>query len=74
MKKKLTEKAKKLITILMKLQLPEEKIMGIMALLQTDEQIDQLCAWVKKNPAQLTMKWKSDLIAAAVAIGIGEEP
>ena len=64
----LTPKAIKLIEVLTRLQLPEEKVQGMLALLQTDEQIDELCRWVKKHPAQLTMEWKKDLMAQAVTI------
>ncbi len=70
MEDKLTLKAQKLMKILMKLKLPKEKVLGMMAMLQTDEQIDELCAWVKEHPAQLTMEWKKNLIAATVTITI----
>ena len=71
MAEELSQKEQKLMEVLMRLQLPKEKVLGMMAMLQTDEQINELCAWVKEHPAQLTMQWKKDLIAAAVTIATG---
>ena len=70
----LTTKAKMLIEWLIKLQLPKEKVVGILSILATDEQIDELMDWVEKNPAQLTMEWKKDMVEAATKIAVGREP
>ena len=67
----LTPKAKEFIDMLTRLNLPEEKVEGMVALIQTDEQIDELMDWILQSKVELTDQWKKDLMAQAVTIATG---